>query len=147
MLNHCCLILGTVVLHVWLAKQAYYVVPERYNSSLLKEDKQETKSSGCDDFLDNLELCKPFSCMFRHPFTGEMMKKEIIGLVDDKCSYTEEMPNNGRMNCEYTEDLRKAIVQYQRDIIGAGSIGTRVEADLGDEKVKTTYKVHDAQHV
>ena len=96
-------------------------------------------SDNCDAFPNKLELCESFSCKFEHPFTGEMMERKIVGLVSDKCQYIEEMPNNGKMDCEYSESLRKAIAQYYRDIAVAESVGTGVEANLGSGDVKTTY--------
>lgn len=96
---------------------------------------------GCDAFPDKLDLCETFSCEFEHPFTGEMMERKIIGLVNGKCQYTEEMPNNGKMDCEYSESLRKAIAQYYRDLAIAESVGTNIEANLGSGDVKTTYTI------
>ena len=98
-------------------------------------------ADGCDAFPDKLDLCESFLCEFEHPFTGEIMEKKIIGLVSDKCQYTEEMPNNGRMNCEYSESLRKAIAQYHRDLAIAESAGTSIEADLGSGDTETTYTI------
>ncbi|MCK5475673.1 MAG: hypothetical protein KAI71_03780 [Candidatus Pacebacteria bacterium] len=92
-------------------------------------------------FPDKLDLCEPFSYKFKHPFTGEMMERKIVGMVNDKCQYTEEMPNNGKMYCEYSEDMRKAIAQYHRDTTIAKSIGTSIEADLGSEEIKITYTI------
>jgi len=98
-------------------------------------------SDSCDAFPNKLDLCESFSCKFEHPFTGEIMERKIVGLVDDKCQYTEEMPNNGRMDCEYSESLRKAVAQYYRDLAIAESVGTSVNADLGSGDVKTTYTI------
>ena len=101
----------------------------------------ETDLADCDTFPDKLDACEPFSCKFEHPFTGEMMEKEVIGLVNSKCQYTEEMPNNGKMDCEYTESMRKAAAQYYRDVATAESVGTSVNADLGSGDVETTYTI------
>ena len=111
-----------------------------------EEPPLEAELSGCDAFPDKLETCEPFSCKFEHPFTGEMMEKKIVGLVNGKCQYTEEMPNNGRMDCEYSESLRKAVAQYHRDIAAAESAGTSVKADLGSGETETTYTI-DGQEV
>ena len=98
-------------------------------------------ADGCDAFPNKLDLCESFSCKFEHPFTSEIMEKKIVGSVNDKCQYTEEMPNNGRMDCEYSESLRKAVAQYYRDLAIAESFGTSVNADLGSGDVKTTYTI------
>lgn len=98
-------------------------------------------SNSCDVFPNKLDLCEPFSCKFEHPFTGEIMERKIIGLVNSKCQYTEEMPSNIRMDCEYSESLRKAVAQYYRDLAIAESVGTNVNADLGSGDVKMTYTI------
>ncbi len=72
--------------------------------------------SECAPYADKLDSCEPFSCEFQHPITGEMMEKKIIGLVNGKCKYTEEMPAGARVNCEYSESARKVIAQFQRDV-------------------------------
>ena len=109
-----------------------------------EEPPTETELSGCDAFPDKLDACESFSCEFEHPFTGEMMEKEVVGLVNGKCQYTEEMPNNGRMDCEYSESLRKAVAQYYRDVASAESVGT--SAKIGSEGTETTYTI-DGQEV
>ena len=65
---------------------------ERLVEEVQENEPSETELSGCDAFPDKLDACEPFSCEFEHPFTGEMMEKELIGLVNGKCQYTEEMP-------------------------------------------------------
>ena len=111
---------------------------ELYNKMFESSDKT---ADGCDAFPDKLDLCESFSCKFEHPFTDEIMERKIVGLVNNKCQYTEEMPNNGRMDCEYSESLRKAVAQYYRDIAAAESFGASVEANLGSGDVKTTYTI------
>lgn len=111
-----------------------------------EEPPAEAELSGCDAFPNKLDACEPFSCEFEHPFTGEMMEKKITGLSNGKCKYTEEMPNNGRMDCEYSESLRKAVAQYHRDLATAESAGTSVKADLGNGETETTYTI-DGQEV
>ena len=72
------------------------------------------------------------------------MTKEILGIVNGKCSYTEEMPNNGRMNCNYTEDLRKAAAQYYESLTNAESFGGHISSNLVD-KPTTTYTINGKQ--
>lgn len=106
-----------------------------------KSDTEDNKSvSSCDLFPDKLEVCEPYSCQFIHPFTAEIMNKEIVGFVDDnKCNYIEQMPNDGMMKCEFTESVRKAVSQYYRDIAFSDSINTRIE--LKGDEVNVTYKI------
>ncbi|MBD3361345.1 hypothetical protein GF358_00980 [Candidatus Woesearchaeota archaeon] len=78
--------------------------------------KEPTKVPACASYPDKLDTCEPFSCEFQHEITLEMLEKRIIGLVDGKCKYTEEMPASGKVDCEYTESVRKTIARFQRDV-------------------------------
>jgi hypothetical protein len=83
--------------------------------AIKKEEKKyakELKGKKCDDYYANLSLCKTFSCKFVHPWGGELKEKKIIGLKGGKCITTEQLPNNGKMNCALTEEMRKAISKY-----------------------------------
>lgn len=106
-----------------------------------EEQLSEVELSECNAFPNKLDACELFSCEFKHPFTGEMLEKKVIGLVNSKCQYTEEMPNNGRMDCEYSESMRKAVAQYYIDVAAAESAGTSFKADLGSGKVETKYTI------
>ena len=103
------------------------------------QEQPAAELSGCDAFPNKLDACEAFSCEFEHPLMGGMMEKKIIGLVNGKCQYTEEMPNNGRMDCEYSESLRKAVAQYHRDLATAESEEVSIKADLGSGEVETKY--------
>ena len=106
-----------------------------------KATEEGKTSSGCDVFPDKLDACEQFSCEFKHPFTGEMMKRNIAGIVGGKCHYTEQMPNNGLMDCKYPESLRKAVAQYFRDSIAAESAGTEIKIDTGSGKTQAKYTI------
>ena len=93
----------------------------------------------CDLLSDKLNSCEPFLCELEHPFTGEMVTREVVGLINDKCKYIEEMPNGGKMNCEYPESLRKAVAQYYKDIAMSKSEEVSIEMNLSNEEVKKTY--------
>lgn len=92
-------------------------------------------------FADKLSSCTPYKISFKHPFTGDMLEKEILGIVNGKCDYVEQMPNNGKMECKYTENERKAAGQYYKDVASAESVGTSVNANLGSGETKTTYTI------
>ncbi len=96
----------------------------------------KTEVTDCSRYSDKLDLCEPFSCEFQHPITGEMLEKRIIGLINGKCRYTEEMPGSGKtgsgiVDCEYSESVRRVIAQFQRDI--------------DNNQVKTLYTVNGKQ--
>lgn len=118
--------------------------PQVMPSGTQNTDQLQTSSVECAEFPDMLENCTKYTCQFTHPFTGEKMTKEILGIVENECSYTEEMPNNGQMNCNYTESMRRAVAQYDRNLANATSFGTEVLSDLGDE-TKITYTIDGNQ--
>jgi hypothetical protein len=107
-----------------------------------KNSQNLSQITECAEYPDKLDSCSEYTCTFTHMLTGDEMTREIKGIVNGKCLYTEEMPNNGRMDCEYTESMRKAVAQYYRDVIAAESIGTSVNTDLGSDDVKTTYTIN-----
>lgn len=68
---------------------------------------------------EKLNSCTPYQSQFEHPFTGDMMERKILGMVNGKCSYVESMPNNGKMECNYTDDRRVIVAQYYKDMSSA----------------------------
>ena len=65
------------------------------------------------------------------------MEKEIAGMVGGKCNYAEQMPNNGKMECRYTESERKNAAGYYESISSAGSVETSVTVNLSDGQADT----------
>lgn len=100
----------------------------------------ESYSSTCADFTENLRKCEPYSCSFKHPFTGGMMKRQIVGLKNNVCQYVEEMPNNGKMECLYplerldavADAYKKAFAQFE-----SGNINFSAKFSLGDSSAET----------
>jgi len=103
---------------------------------------QETQlSANCDAFPDMLSSCTKYKCEFIHPFTGEAMGREVLGIIDGECNYIEQMPNGGQMECKYTESFRKVIAQYYKDNLNAESSGFEINIDLGSDEVVTKYTI------
>ena len=92
-------------------------------------------------FADHLEKCTPYKGEFTHPFTGQKMQRKIVGIVDDRCLYTEEMPNNGLMTCKHHIDQLPVIAQHYRVVILAESYSLSASIK-SQEKVKTTYTIN-----
>lgn len=65
----------------------------------------------CDDYAKNLKTCSPFKCKFKHPFGGQEMEKQIIGMQSGKCKTTEAMPNKGRMDCSFSPEMQSAVAK------------------------------------
>ncbi len=113
---------------------------EAVNSSASGEN-QPNLLAGCEGLPDKLDLCQSFTCEFIHPFDGEPKERKVIGTANGKCQYTEEMPNNGRMDCEYTEDMKRAVAQYYRDVAAAETVGTSANIDIASGESQTTYTI------
>ncbi len=73
-------------------------------------------SPDLETFADKLSSCTPYQSQFEHFFTDEMMERKILGIVNGKCSYIESMPNNRKMECNYTDDQRTAAARYYKDM-------------------------------
>jgi len=93
-------------------------------------------------FADKLSSCTKYNTTFKHPFTGETLEKEILGIIGGKCDYVEQMPNGGKMECKYSESERMAAAQYYKDVATAESAGTSVKANLGGGEQKATYTIN-----
>lgn len=103
---------------------------------------QEIESvANCDAFPNMLTSCTKYKCQFIHQLTEETMEREILGIIDGQCNYVEQMPDGGKMECKYTESLRKIIAQYYKDIAVAESFESETNIDLGSDEQKTTYTI------
>ncbi len=111
------------------------------SSDGIEEPKEVVAAANCDAFPDKLSSCTKYKCQFVHPFTGETMQKEITGIVGGKCNYVEQMPNNGKLECNYTTSQRTAAAQYYKDVAAAESTGTSMNLNLGSGEQKTTYTI------
>lgn len=85
--------------------------------------KESVISEDCNDFADKLESCEPFSCEFEHPLAESfgiedtIMKRNIVGLTEDgKCNYIEELPNDGEMECNYSDETKIVAVKSFRGL-------------------------------
>ena len=70
------------------------------------------------------------------------MNREIVGMIDGKCDYTEQMPNSGKMECKYDESTRKAVTQEYKDLAAATSIEAGGSMDLVTGYSTSTYKIN-----
>jgi hypothetical protein len=120
------------------------VVNESNDESANTKDVKDnvTKEVDCIDFPNMLEECSPYLCEFTHPFTGDLLVKEIIGEEDDVCMYYEEMPNDGEMVCEYPTILLVEVAQYYKDIMEAESFGMKSTTNLTGDGSSVTYTIN-----
>lgn len=52
------------------------------------------------------------------------------------------MPNNGKMECNYSEEIRKAIVPYYKEFINAESTGINVDIDFNNRETEIEYTIN-----
>ena len=104
-----------------------------------------TSNTTCDLLADNLQSCNPFKCQALHPFTNTFMQKEIVGLVETKCLYRDQMPNNGLMECKFSESTRLAMAKSFQTEFDAMSSGKSMESSLSVDLVtgesQTTHSI------
>ena len=147
-LNMPIIIIGVIA--IILVLTGIFLYTQRNSEDKISQQRQRTEGTlkelsvdeNCDIFPNKLDSCTEYKCQFTHPLTGDLLTKEILGLTNDgKCNYIEEMPNSGKMECEYTESIRKAIVQYYEDLSNAESAGLNASIKFGTTgtEVETTY--------
>jgi hypothetical protein len=75
------------------------------NEALLMEDEDLFQTvetlNDCYNFSSNLKSCSPYDCEFKHLVTGETLSREIVGIQNESCIYSEQMLNNLTMTCEW----------------------------------------------
>ncbi len=73
-------------------------------------------------FAEKLRTCSEYKTTFKHPFTGEVLEKEIRGEINGKCYYAEQMPNGGKMECKYSRASRwdrwSLCTKRYQDVLG-----------------------------
>ncbi len=91
------------------------------------------------ELSDKIKVCEKLVQEFKHPFTGQTMKRSVNGFKGDKCNYLEEMPGNMKMECNYPKEKLKEISEYYRN---PGAFGSRVKSKtkIKDGKPETETK-------
>jgi hypothetical protein len=107
----------------------------------VKEEKTKQKQETREvlvNFADYLMECVKYKTTFVHPFTKEIMEREILGIIDGKCNYVEQMPNGGKMECKYSETERRSVAQFYLDVAGAESVNTKMSISINEDNKQTT---------
>lgn len=98
------------------------------------------------NFANKLSSCTKYKITFKHPLTGDLLEKEILGIIDGKCNYVEQMPNGGKLECKYSENERVIVAQYYKDVYTAESTATEtsisVSIDFASGKTNTEYTIN-----
>ena len=100
-------------------------------------------AANCNNFQSKLSVCAQLKWQFVHPFTGSTMEKEVVGIVAGKCKYVEQMPNNGQMECNYTESQRIAASNFYTAAAAGTSAGGNVKIDLGTGETEVGSTIDD----
>jgi hypothetical protein len=80
---------------------------------------------GLNAFPDKLISCTPYKTYYVNPLTSDVLSKQILGVVNSKCIVTENMPNNGLQTCKFTESMRNAVAQYEKDLQSNADMETK----------------------
>ena len=117
-----------------------YTTPQDIFAPPVIEDPEQTFDTPesyveCEVFPEMLETCTPYVCEFTHSLTGDLMVREVIGLIGDTCRYTEELPDGNRMDCDYTEDMRIAVAAAHKiSMFPESSFGVPVDEILDNQE-------------
>lgn len=85
----------------------------KVSSTITKNEANENQKNR-QDFNKALEACKEAKFEMKHPMVQDFTIVETIhGMENDKCKYTQTMPNNGLMSCKFDEAQRQAFAQDQ----------------------------------
>lgn len=97
----------------------------------------------------NLTSCTATKLEYTHIFDGKKYVKEVVGkLEDNKCYYTESMPNNGKMDCYFSDQQTQAIAEYTNKLVETTTIESATHVDLGpDESSSQTVEKLDGVEV
>ena len=139
------IIIGVAVLGggAYLASQTIFKTEESPTQQPSEQPNPQTQQQNPEIvFADKLSSCTKYKMTFKHPLTGDILEKEILGIIDGKCNYVEQMPNGGKMECKYSESERAVVAQYYKDVANAESVGTSFSFDFGSGEQKAKYTIN-----
>lgn len=93
--------------------QSNDTLSESSNVNSATQEQQEAISEQLS-FANSLLYCNPYKAEFKHILTGDILQREIVGIVGGKCVYNEQMPNNGNMECKLTEQQTTIMADYYK---------------------------------
>ncbi len=85
-----------------------------------------------------LLTCSPYEDSFPTPFSSIFIKKEIKGIVENKCIYQDEIIGQYKIKCELAEDQRVNLAKFFNKISLSDSIDSSYRVSLlsGDSTSK-----------
>ncbi len=101
-----------------------------------------------DKIGKNIVACTPTQLEFTHPFDEQTHVKEILGMMNGLCAYTESMPNGGRLDCQFNAAQQEAIQEYSEKAASATSIKISSKVSLSPSGSTTdNTEIHDGESV
>lgn len=92
-------------------------------------------------YADKLKTCTKYKTTFLHILTKQGMEREILGLIDGKCNFVEEMPNNGKMTCTLDQEQQLAFAKYYNDFANAQSYSLNIHLESDPASQESTEKI------
>ena len=89
------------------------------------------------DLAKHIATCDPFGELFSNPYTGDSLWREIEGVVDGRCVYSEDVPGNMRMNCRYEMDRLPRIADLYANPEKYEDLSIRMQSHLEDGELVT----------
>ena len=56
--------------------------------------------------------CEEYADTYRHPWTGDQMRRSVFGIIDDRCHFGEQLPGDGLMTCQFSFDRLPAVADF-----------------------------------
>ncbi len=80
----------------------------------------------CPALADAMEGCAPAACNQQHPFMRSFqIEHRVVGLVGDRCAYSQTMPGDMLMTCRFTPEGRGEMAglirQMERGNLSGGT--------------------------
>lgn len=89
-------------------------------------DSKQSDTS-CTNLPAKLLACSQYSCLDTVSVKGFSVKKEVRGIINGKCQYTEQLPNNGNIECNFSEDMRKKVSELFKAFAPGKSFSVEVD--------------------
>lgn len=80
----------------------------------------------CQALAEAMEGCAPAACNQQHPFMRSFqIEHRVVGLVGDRCAYSQTMPGDMLMTCRFTPEGRGEMAglirQMERGNLSGGT--------------------------
>lgn len=91
-----------------------------------------------EDLAEHIGECKPFGELAVNPYTGDSLWREIEGVRDGRCVYTEDLPRNQRLTCRYELSRLPRIAEFYAHPERYENLDVSMRSQLVGGKMVTT---------